>query len=156
MTLEDIPAVLAIDQESFPIPWSERTYRFELLDNEAAHLFVAVDGTGSGTKVVGYIGFWTIIDEMHISTLATASDWRRRGVAEQLLKIALREGHKQGAMLATLEVRVSNRAAIHLYEKYGFEGVGTRKGYYRDNHEDALLMTAEDISRISQHWKGEA
>lgn len=154
MTLEDLPAVLAIDQQSFPIPWSARTYRFELLENDAAYLLVAEHPAGEPPEILGYIGFWTIVDEMHISTIATAPGWRRQGIGEALLRAALRKARQMGAALATLEVRVSNHAAIKLYEKYGFEVVGRRKGYYRDNQEDALLMTADDICGVAVPAEG--
>jgi len=144
MTLEDIPSVLLIDQQSFPLPWSERTYRFELTRNDAAHLLVAETSAVHSPVIIGYIGFWIIIDEVHISTIAVAPGYRREGIGRRLLTAALVEARRRGAQLATLEVRISNDSAIHLYEEFGFEVVGKRKGYYRDNHEDALIMTVEN------------
>lgn len=146
MTLDDLPAVLSIDQQSFPVPWSERTYRFELTQNKASNLLVAESITVHNPVVIGYIGYWLIVDEMHISTLAVGPAFRKQGVGDRLLATALAKGRREGAVMATLEVRKSNVAAIQLYQKYGFQLVGERKGYYRDNHEDALIMTAEPIS----------
>jgi ribosomal-protein-alanine N-acetyltransferase len=93
--------------------------------------------------VVGYAGFWFIVDEAHISTIAVHPDWRGQGAGEQLLAAALERALDLNAIKATLEVRVSNTRAQNLYRKYGFEEVGRRRHYYRDNGEDALLMTAE-------------
>lgn len=94
-------------------------------------------------NLVAYGGFWFIIDEAHISTIAVHPDWRGRRVGERLLVGMLEKALDLGAVTATLEVRVSNDRAQSLYRKYHFEVVGRRKHYYRDNGEDALLMTAE-------------
>jgi ribosomal-protein-alanine N-acetyltransferase len=94
-------------------------------------------------NVVGYSGFWFILDEAHISTIAVHPDWRGRHVGELLFVSILEQALDLGAVTATLEVRVSNDRAQGLYRKYHFEIVGRRKHYYRDNGEDALLMTAE-------------
>ena len=145
MTLADIPAVLEIDRLSFPIPWSERTYRFELLENDSAYLVVAETDHVGHRRVIGHVGYWIIVDEVHISTLAVHPDFRGNAVGEELLAQALARAHGLGAKLATLEVRASNAAAIRLYEKFGFNVVGRRKRYYRDNHEDALLMTLDPL-----------
>ncbi len=147
MTLEDISAVLEIDRVSFSNPWPERSYRYELTDNPAAQLFVAKldDDT-----IVAFLGYWLIADEVHISTFAVHPEFRMHGIGEDLLKRAMSVAYEKGAHLATLEVRESNDAAISLYEKMGFEVVGSRDGYYRDNNEDAVLMTLEQISSLDQ------
>jgi len=93
--------------------------------------------------VVGYAGFWYIVDEAHISTIAVHPDWRGHGVGEAMFVHLLETALDLGALTATLEVRVTNDRAQALYRKYAFEVVGRRKRYYRDNGEDALLMTAE-------------
>jgi ribosomal-protein-alanine N-acetyltransferase len=147
MTLEDLPTVLQIDRMSFPTPWSERSYRFELQENPAANLLVADLVDESTESVIGYVGFWLIADEVHISTLAVHPDQRRRGVGEQLLLAALNYAVRCNADIATLEVRVSNQAAIDLYHKHKFKIVGRRTRYYHDNNEDALLMTMKDLRR---------
>lgn len=144
MRLDDLSSVLRIDRLSFPLPWSERSYRYELLDNPSAHLLVAERVQADKRKIVGYIGYWFLIDEVHISTFAVDPDHRRKGIGEKLLVAAFEQAAALGALLVTLEVRVSNQAAIHLYRKYGFEVVGRRANYYRDNHEDAWIMTKED------------
>jgi ribosomal-protein-alanine N-acetyltransferase len=172
MTLEDIPRVTVIDSLSFPLPWSTATYRYELLQNANSHFFVALaDAAAPGAAptpgarnwlnpttwfkpptvpspdpdrpVVGYSGFWYILDEAHVSTIAVHPDWRGRSVGEHLFVNMLEEALDLGAVTATLEVRVTNERAQNLYRKYFFEVVGRRRRYYRDNGEDALLMTAE-------------
>ena len=94
-------------------------------------------------QVIGYGGFWFIIDEAHVSTIAVTPEWRGRRVGERLFVALLEQALDLGAATATLEVRVTNDRAQGLYRKYHFEVVGRRKHYYRDNGEDALLMTAE-------------
>jgi ribosomal-protein-alanine N-acetyltransferase len=93
--------------------------------------------------VIGYAGFWFVLDEAHISTIAVHPDWRGRHVGERLLVAMLERALDLNAVTATLEVRVTNERAQNLYRKYAFDVVGRRKRYYRDNGEDALLMTAE-------------
>jgi ribosomal-protein-alanine N-acetyltransferase len=154
MHLNDIPQVLAIDQLSFPQPWTEQSYRFELQENGNAHFLVAYPavsllgpawlekllGRGPRRQVVGYAGLWVVADEGHINTLAVHPEWRRRNIGERLLQAMLAKAVALQAISATLEVRVSNLAAQRLYQKFGFVEVGRRKRYYRDG-EDALLMT---------------
>jgi ribosomal-protein-alanine N-acetyltransferase len=153
----DLPVVLEIDRLSFPIPWSERTYRFELRDNQAARLKVAEVFENGTMRVIGYVGFWFIVDEAHISTLAVHPHYRGQGIGEQLLQDALNDAVLKGALVATLEVRISNDVAVNLYRKFGFEVIGERPRYYRDNNEDALLMILNDINgRVSGMMGGGA
>jgi ribosomal-protein-alanine N-acetyltransferase len=150
MTEADLPSVLEIDRLSFPIPWSERTYRFELQDNHAARLKVAEVFENGEMQIIGYVGYWFIVDEAHISTLAVHPHFRGHGIGERLLQEALDDAAIRGAQVATLEVRISNEAAVRLYRKFGFKIIGERPRYYRDNNEDALLMILNDInSRVS-------
>ena len=145
MRLEDVEQVYAIDVASFSLPWSERSYRYELTENtQNARLWVA-EAAGSQVKrqVVGMIVSWIILDEMHIATIATHPEYRRRGIARLLLVQALDDARTLGVHLALLEVRRSNLAAQKLYQSFGFEVVGVRPRYYLDNMEDALLMNLE-------------
>lgn len=145
MGVGDIPAVRSIDRLSFALPWPESSYQYELNGNHVSHMLVAEADSSAGAEVIGYIGFWLIVDEAHISTLAVRPDWRGRGVGRLLLRCGLSRAVECGARLATLEVRQSNQAAIQLYREFGFSVVGRRPRYYRDNDEDALLMTLDDI-----------
>jgi ribosomal-protein-alanine N-acetyltransferase len=141
MTVEDVPAAHEIDKSSFTLPWPERSLRFEVSNNPVARCWVAeLDG-----RVVGMLVLWMIIDEAHIATLAIHPDFRRQGIAEQLLVTALEKANEEGAQSALLEVRAGNEAAQALYQKYGFEVVGRRERYYKDNNEDAVLMTLKRL-----------
>jgi ribosomal-protein-alanine N-acetyltransferase len=148
MQPEDIPAVMVIDRDSFPNPWPENTYRYELRENRAAHLLVIQ--SRESAQVIGVAGFWLVVDEAHISTFAVRPDWRGRGVGAVLLDGMLRQAAGLMAGKALLEVRAGNRAAQALYRKFGFQIVGRRKGYYKDNGEDAILMTAERLSEFER------
>ena len=146
MSIDDINRVVEIDRLSFSLPWSERTYRLELNENPAAHLFVAERNHDHGGEIVGYLGFWFIVDEAHISTFAVHPRERRAGIGSILLTNALEVASSLGAILVSLEVRVSNLAAISLYKGFGFEITGRRDNYYQDNYEDAFVMTLHHIS----------
>lgn len=141
MTLEDIPAVVDLDRQSFSLPWPERSFRFEVTDNPASRSWVAEqDG-----KVIGMIVVWLIVDEAHVATIATHPDFRRQGVAKKLLAHALRGMIEEGAQSSFLEVRASNLAAQEMYRKFGYEEAGRRRRYYSDNGEDAILMNLEPL-----------
>jgi [ribosomal protein S18]-alanine N-acetyltransferase len=143
MTVEDIPTVMEIDTLSFPNPWPENTYQYELTENIASHLLVIEEG--SSGEVAGFIGYWQILDEAHISTFAIHPAWRRHGFGHAILQAMLADASAREIRLATLEVRAGNVAAQELYRGFGFKIEGRRKGYYRDNSEDALLMTAHRL-----------
>jgi ribosomal-protein-alanine N-acetyltransferase len=140
--MEDVPAVVELDQLSFSLPWPERSFRYELTDNPASRCWVyEQDG-----RIVGMLVAWLLIDEAHIATLATHPDYRRRGIAKQLLTHALRFMAREGAVSSFLEVRESNLAAQEMYRRFGFEVSGRRPRYYKDNDEDAILMTLEGLN----------
>jgi len=150
MMVEDLPAVIEIDRQSFAIPWPARSFRFELQENPVGRLLVAVPAEGQGMEtVLGYIGLWDLVDEGHISTLAVHPDYRRQGIGESLLKEGLVALARTGMQRASLEVRASNQAAQALYAKFGFSLYGRRRGYYQDNGEDALIMTLTDLTPYS-------
>ncbi len=138
MTLEDIPAVAAIERLSLPTPWGERSFRHEILKNPYASLFV-VRGEKSGT-IVGFACVWIVDQEMKINSLAVHPGWRRRGIGGQVVRFLIEFAASQGCLEATLEVRPSNGDAIRLYRKAGFGEAGRRRDYYADSHEDAVIM----------------
>lgn len=154
MSHADIASVRSIDRLSFALPWPESSYHYELSGNHISHLLVAEVEGPAGRELVGYIGFWLIVDEAHISTLAVHPDWRGRGIGRVLLRCGLSRAVECGAQLATLEVRASNHAAIELYRAFGFAVVGRRPRYYRDNDEDALLMTLDDLHDLAGPAEG--
>jgi ribosomal-protein-alanine N-acetyltransferase len=145
MNFNDLPIVLKIDRMSFPMPWPERSYRYELSKNPASNLLVAEINSAISNEVIGFIGCWLIADEVHISTIAVHPYYRRQGVGEKLLLTVLDWALDQGAKIATLEVRVSNQIAIDLYKKQGFIIERKKTGYYRDNNEDAYQMILEGL-----------
>jgi ribosomal-protein-alanine N-acetyltransferase len=101
--------------------------------------------------IVGFVGVWMLPDEAHIVTIAVRESHRRQGLGERLLIAAVRLAQAQGEALLTLEVRVSNVAALELYKKYGFEQVGLRPRYYSDNHEDAYVLTVPSV--VSEKYR---
>lgn len=145
MTLEDIPQVVAIDQVSFSLPWPERSFRFEVTDNPASRAWVVdLEGMISGMLVA-----WLLVDEAHIATIATHPAFRRQGIAGRLLSHALIEMRREGATHSVLEVRASNTAALEMYRRFGFVESGRRPHYYRDNDEEAILMTLETLESLT-------
>jgi len=141
MSLDDLEQVVAIDQASFSLPWPERSFRFELTDNPASRCWVAE----SGGRVVAALVLWLIVDEAHIATIATDPAMRRQGIGQALLIHALKSATQEGARRALLEVRASNEAAQAMYRKLGFVESGRRPRYYKDNSEDAILMSLEPL-----------
>ena len=144
MTLADVPAVHEIDLLSFSLPWPERSFRFELTENKVSRGWVTeVDG-----KIAAMLVLWFIVDEAHIATIAVHPDFRRQGIGEQILLCALQAARNEGAQRAFLEVRAGNATAQAMYRKYGFTVAGVRRGYYKDNNEDAFLMNLEKFDCV--------
>ena len=145
MTLDDLDQVVAIDQASFSLPWPARSFHFELTDNPASRCWVAdLDG-----RIVGMVVAWFIVDEIHIATIATHPDFRRQGIGRNLLLHTLRSAQEEGAITSFLEVRESNEVAMTIYREFGYVESGRRKGYYKDNGEDAILMDL-DLQKLSR------
>ena len=141
MTVEDVPAVAAIEAATFPTPWSEDAFRKEITDNPVARYLVAEkDGA-----VIGFAGAWIILDESHITNIAILAEHRGNGYGRALTAALMQYLSNLGAAYATLEVRKSNVTAQNLYKSLGYVSVGVRKRYYEDNGEDALLMVCEHM-----------
>lgn len=136
LTINDIDAILTIERASFSLPWSKDSYRFELTQNPLSYYWGCFDDH----RLVGFIGFWLIIDEAHVANVAVDREYRRRGIGELLLRYAFAAAQAKGAKGITLEVRESNQAAINLYHKLGFVEAGLRPHYYSDNDEAAIIM----------------
>lgn len=135
MKQADLDWVCKIEEQSFSIPWRRETFKQEI-ENDKAHYFVVE----KNEVVVGYVGFWKIIDEAHIMNLAVAREERCQGIANWMMK-SLREMMPDMAIRAmTLEVRAGNRAAISLYQKNGFRIEAVRPSYYQKPVEDACIM----------------
>lgn len=142
MQKSQIDEVLKIEEQAYgDHHWSRDSFYGEL-SNDLAHYYSAFDLDGNLT---GYAGAWQVLDEAHITTIAVKQELKRKKIGEALLIKILSDCYKNEIKYITLEVRVSNTAAISLYEKYGFKSLGTRKGYYQNNNEDALIMWTENI-----------
>lgn len=138
MRLEDIPEILVIEREAFTMPWTEEAFRNELTHNHfAKYMVMELEG-----HIIGYAGMWAIVDEAHVTNIALLEAYRGRKWGERLLDELMKTAAYLGMQSITLEVRVSNEIAQNLYRKKGFRPAGTRKGYYSDNREDALIMWA--------------
>lgn len=131
-----IDDIVAIENLCFKIPWSRKSIEDEIIRNKSAIYLCAV----YNGRTVGYCGMWQVIDEGHITNIAVHPEFRSSGVGSLLMDTLLKEAEIRGIKALTLEVRKSNYDAQALYRKYGFERGGTRKQYYADNHEDAIIM----------------
>lgn len=138
MTINDLPDVLSIERVSFQTPWSEGIFREEMLSPFCRTIVATLDG-----RIVGYIDFAIIIDEVHVRNISVHRDYRKNGIGSLLLAEMMMIGRARRGVWCTLEVRKSNVGAIMLYEKFGFEVRGIRPLYYRDTQEDALVMWAD-------------
>ena len=151
LAAEDVTAVLGIETACFTTPWSRRAFEslVRARDRDAA---VAVE-TSSGA-CVGYAVWWCVDDECELANLAVAPDWRARGVGGALVDHVLDVASSSGARAVYLEVRMSNRVALDLYGRRGFEAVGRRPGYYRRPVEDALVLRLPLGGRASAESPG--
>lgn len=146
MRLDHLDEVLAIENDSFPTPWLRHAFVYEILHNNVADYVVALNNE----KVVGYCGMWIIVDEAHITNLAVRHDLRNKKIGSLLMKEMMRRAAQNGVKKMTLEVRPSNLAARHLYEKLGFKQFGLRRCYYMDNNEDAIIMWNHRLSEYCE------
>jgi ribosomal-protein-alanine N-acetyltransferase len=157
MKLEDIPRVHEIDVLSFTLPWPEKSYQFELTENPTTLALVAeIISRDDKPVMIGMAVVWIVIDEAHIATIAIHPDFRRYGYGKKLLAEALRQSIQRGAILATLEVRENNLLAQQMYTKFGFTIVGRRLHFYKDNNEDAVLMTLDKMGSQYLAWSDKA
>lgn len=150
MTAPDVPAVIAIERASFNVGWPATAFERELSQNQMAR-YIVLEGDDPGTVdgLVGFAGLWLMVEEAHVVTVAVVPEQRGRGLGRLLVHALVAMAHDSGMTAATLECRVSNAAARALYGSYGFYEVGTRKRYYSDNHEDAIIMTTESLATTS-------
>lgn len=132
-----VPGVLAIEHERFSSPWTETMFLQEVEESGFSRAYVALE---SG-RVVGYLVSWFLRREVHLLNIAVAKSHERRGLGRRMLRFLLEMARREHKDMITLEVRESNETAIRLYRSFGFAPVGIRRGYYRDDKEDAVLMT---------------
>ena len=139
MNADHLDEIAELEQVCFSTPWS-RNMLAEELDNACSAFLVALD---DGGHVAGYAGLQGILDEGYITNVAVQPEYRRQGVAGQLLAVFLNFAKGNHLAFLTLEVRASNYGAIALYGGLGFRSVGRRKNYYEHPKEDAIIMTKE-------------
>ncbi len=141
MRTEDIARVLHVESLCFTTPWPRNAFLNELTDNKLAHYYIG----RFEDRIVAYGGLWVILEDAHITTVAVEPMHQHKRFGEQMLIKLIDEAIERGARWITLEVRESNIAAQNLYKKYGFTVVSTRRGYYSDNDENALVMWAGNL-----------
>jgi ribosomal-protein-alanine N-acetyltransferase len=138
MTTADIESVIAIERASFQFPWSTRFFLDELQVDCARSILAEIE-----SRIVGYVLFWFLPEEVDIHNIAVHPDFRRQGIGRLLLEQVIAAARRQESLRVTLDVRFSNTPAQNLYRSFGFITRGLRKGYYSDNGEDALVMALE-------------
>ena len=142
LKLRDLNAIEVIERSSYPTPWSRSMFAGELAKPSSICLGAIEAET---EELVGYLIISRYVDAWHVMNIAVADEYRRRGVATRLMESLFEITSSDGARGYTLEVRVSNEAAIKLYEGLGFRPRGVRRGYYTDNREDALIMWKDPV-----------
>jgi len=140
MTEVDLREVLAIERRSFPMPWSGGMFKAELSVDCSHDFAVRLNLNGKGEILVGYMCFWLIHGEAHLLNIAVKPDFRRRGLGTHLMRFFIDFCRAKRVKKLTLDVRPSNRPAMEMYRKMGFQKEGFRRRYYVDNGEDAIIM----------------
>jgi ribosomal-protein-alanine N-acetyltransferase len=135
MTPADVPFISKLESETFSMPWSAESF-LEMIEKEDARYYVAEEDG----RLLGGCGVLMIVGEGNITNVVVAPEMRNKGVGTGLLQHMMKEGQKEGLTAYTLEVRVSNTQAIHVYEKLGFVSEGIRPGFYEKPAEDAMIM----------------
>jgi ribosomal-protein-alanine N-acetyltransferase len=143
MTIADLDEVMTIENSSFSSPWSRNYFVQEIEKNPLSLPFLLRKNEMGAFSIIGFCVCWIIRDELHINNVAVRPSYRKRGYGEMLMRTALQFGLLQSCKKATLEVRVSNKGAIRLYEKLGFRIIGEAPNYYDDNSEDAFILFKE-------------
>ncbi len=155
LSKENLSAIVELDKVCFGGLWSKEAYQREM-DSPNSEI-IGTFSSQTGEKLLGMGCFWSILEEAHITILAVNPQYHRQGIGATLLYSLITAAGDRGLERATLEVRVSNQAAISLYEKFGFKAAGRRRRYYRDNNEDALILWLggihqPDFSETKANW----
>ena len=139
MEVDDLDRIVDLERLCFSSPWSKDDFLYELNENPFGYYVVLKELD----KILAYLGLWMDEDRAQITTIGVDPEHRGKGYAKTLMEHMLEVCSSKGVKIYSLEVRVSNQAAISLYQLFGFIQVGLRKAYYQDNHEDAYLMIKE-------------
>lgn len=135
----DIDQLVILEKELFPEePWSEDAFIHEINDNPFSYIYVYEENN----EIIGYIVLWIAYENADIANIGVSTKAQQKGIGSKLMDYFFKIAKEKGCTQYSLEVRISNTPAIHLYEKYGYKIVSTRKNYYSD-HEDAHLMVKE-------------
>ncbi len=146
MKKEHLEDVIKIEAASYgEHHWSQQSFLVEIQNNVSKYICAFTENITGEKVLLGYSGIWAILEEAHITTLAVDPAQRGKKIAQALLVEQIEHLYKEKVKYITLEVRVSNAAAIKLYEKFGFKSLGVRKKYYQNNDEDALIMWTNNI-----------
>ena len=136
MSQQDIEEIARLERLSFSDPWSKKSFEEELKSRFSIPLVVK-----SGTRVVGYACLWHVYDQMEIANIAVSPEFRGKGIGSMIMRRVLEEAREQGCRSVILSVRESNKAAISLYERFGFVVLEKKRRYYRFPVEDGVIMT---------------
>ena len=145
LSRKNLPEVLAIESVSFPEPWSETLFLKEIGQPGSYFVVFRLNST-----IIGYGGFWLVMDEVHIINIAIHPLYRRQGHGSMILRHLIDVAVSRQATMATLEVRETNPAALNLYKKFGFRHVATHKGYYANTGDDATVMVNDDLGALPE------
>lgn len=130
---KDLDQIMMIEAMSFPFPWCRESFQNECKKDHSVSVIAEWNEC-----IVGYVIGWHVLNEIHIANIAVHPEWRRKGIAEKMIRKLLKE--HPSCDLVLLEVRRSNYVARSLYHKLGFHETGVRKNYYTSEGEDAILM----------------
>ena len=153
MERRHLESVLEIEACVFPDPWSTNLFLQEL-DNDCALSYVAADPSGAHERVIGYITAWIVCDECTINRIACHHCFRHRGVGSALLAHLMQQACRRGARRFVLEVRRTNSAARAFYRRFQFVEYGSRRKYYAENGEDAVVMVREEERHLKSLSEG--
>ena len=138
---QDLEGVIEVEEASFINAWTRDMYASELQNRSVCHILIV---RHEDCRVAGFCAYWLVLDEMHINNMALRPQFCAQGIGTALLRHALAEAKEHGARRATLEVRASNTPARRLYGRLGFHVAGTRRNYYTNPVEDALILWRDE------------
>ena len=135
MKAEDVPEISRLEREAFSMPWSEEDFEGMIRSENARYYVAEKEGA-----ILGGCGLYIVLEEASITNVVIRREARNQGVGTELMRHMMEMCGRDGVKAFTLEVRVSNKAAIHMYEKVGFVSEGIRPGFYEKPAEDAMIM----------------